>query len=224
MIYAGLCLLGIVLQTVFILVHYRDKKVLSVIFKTLASVCFVVLGFIAAEKALDPVFAHYIKLGLIFGLGGDFLLESRNLSEKFGKKIFLVGILVFLVGHVMYIIALAPFCEKMWLAVVIAVVLAALLLWWIFSVIEAVIAFKIFGAFYIGIIVLMNVIAVMNCIALPSPGRIQYVAGAILFLLSDIIMILYTFGPKKDFRLRASNLSLYYAGQLLIALTLLLAY
>ena len=49
----------------------------------------------------------------------------------------------------------------------------------------------------------------------------MFAAGAFLFLVSDIVLILNTFGPKSKFSLRVTNLSLYYVGQLLIALSLL---
>ena len=40
---------------------------------------------------------------------------------------------------------------------------------------------------------------------------------------SSIVLILNTFGPESKFSLRVTNLSLYYVGQLLIALSLLFA-
>lgn len=48
----------------------------------------------------------------------------------------------------------------------------------------------------------------------------MFFAGAALFLASDVIMIFNTFGSKQRFSMRASNLTLYYIGQLLIALSL----
>ena len=46
--------------------------------------------------------------------------------------------------------------------------------------------------------------------------------GGLLFVFSDFIMIYYSFG-KKIKPLRAINLLSYYAGQLLIAVCILLA-
>lgn len=45
-------------------------------------------------------------------------------------------------------------------------------------------------------------------------------AGAFLFLISDIVLILNTFGKESKFSLRITNLSLYYIGRLMIALSL----
>ena len=44
--------------------------------------------------------------------------------------------------------------------------------------------------------------------------------GAMFFLISDIVLILNTFGKNPKFRNRIINLSMYYIGQLLIAFSL----
>ena len=46
--------------------------------------------------------------------------------------------------------------------------------------------------------------------------------GAAFFLVSDIILILNTFGGDPQFKRRMLNLMLYYIGQILIALSLFL--
>ena len=48
-----------------------------------------------------------------------------------------------------------------------------------------------------------------------------FAAGSVLFLVSDIVLILNTFGKETRQSLRVTNISLYYLGQLLIALSLL---
>ena len=49
----------------------------------------------------------------------------------------------------------------------------------------------------------------------------MFAGGALLFLLSDIVLILNTFGKETKQGLRVTNIGLYYAGQILIALSLL---
>ena len=91
-----------------------------------------------------------------------------------------------------------------------------------FTKIEAQMAFKIFGIFYIGAIVIMNCFAVANLLMDPTKVRyIIFVIGAISFLISDIVLILNTFGKTTRFVLRITNLSLYYIGQILIAISML---
>ena len=156
-------------------------------------------------------------------MGGDILLNLRFLFEKKGTLIFLVGILVFLAGHVMYLIALLPLCSNVVLGLVLGAVFTAVILLWIFGQITAKPAFKIFGVFYIGAIVIMTTIAIMNLIAGYSARNLIFAIGAVLFLLSDIILIINIFGGKDSKKLRTMNLSLYYIGQLCIAICLLFA-
>ena len=104
---------------------------------------------------------------------------------------------------------------------IIGVILTALLMKWIFARITAKKAFKIFGIVYIGAIMLLNCLAIGNLIVSPSAFTAVFAAGAVLFLLSDIVLILNTFGKETRQGLRVMNISLYYLGQLLIALSLL---
>ena len=92
---------------------------------------------------------------------------------------------------------------------------------WIFKQITAKKAFKIFGVVYIGAIMLLNVVAIGNLITAPSVFTRLFAGGAVLFLISDVVLILNTFGEKTRQSLRYTNIALYYAGQLLIALSLL---
>ena len=55
---------------------------------------------------------------------------------------------------------------------------------------------------------------------LNDTNSILYALGAVLFTLSDIVLIFNTFGGATKYSMRITNLSLYYIGQLLIALSL----
>ena len=82
---------------------------------------------------------------------------------------------------------------------------------------------KIFGYVYLVIVIAMFSAAASLLIRNgSSPFNIVFVVGVLLFMVSDFIMIYYSFG-KKIPPLRAINLSTYYLGQLLIALCVLLA-
>ena len=73
---------------------------------------------------------------------------------------------------------------------------------------------------YIGAIMLLNCVAIANLIASPSGFTGLFAAGALFFLVSDIVLILNTFGSETKQSLRVTNISLYYIGQLLIAISL----
>ena len=70
---------------------------------------------------------------------------------------------------------------------------------------------------------LLNCVAIGNLITFPSAFTGLFAAGAVFFLVSDIVLILNTFGSETRQSLRVTNIALYYIGQLLIALSLLFA-
>lgn len=209
---------GIILQACFILVEHREKYVPAVILKGLASLGFVLLG-ISCSKGGS--FAGQIVAGLIFGMAGDILLNLRFVFEKAGKKIFLVGIFVFLIGHVLYLVALLGRAKLWYVPVLIGAALAFVLLKWIFSKVTVGKAFKIFGIFYVGAVAMMAAAAVWNLVTFGGTDALLFAAGGILFLVSDLILIFNTFAGTTKFSLRVANLSLYYMGQILIAVSLL---
>ena len=117
-----------------------------------------------------------------------------------------------------------PFCggaKHWWISLIAGAILTALLMAWIFRRITAKKAFKIFGVVYIGAIMLLNCVALGNLMAAPSAFTALFAAGSALFLISDVVLILNTFGKETKPSLRVTNIGLYYGGQILIALSLL---
>lgn len=214
----ALVIVGIFLQLSFIMIESKEKYLPAVILKGLAAFCFVSLGFLCAGGG---TFAKWILAGLILGMCGDILLNLRYLVGANGQKVFLVGILVFMMGHVMYLVALLKVAPSPWIPVVIGIVVAAGLLYWILNSVTAAKAFKIFGVFYIGAVTLMAVVAVWNYIKTGGQAGLMFAVGGVLFLASDVILIFNTFTGETTFAKRFSNLSLYYVGQLLIASSLM---
>ncbi len=212
-----LCILGMAIQAAFIAVEHREKYVGAVCLKGSASLVFIIIGIIAYAAAGDKSFAKPVLIGLFLGGIGDVFLNLRFVFEKIGQKIFLVGIAAFLAGHVLYLAALIPRSENLLVCIIIGVIVAAAILAYIFKTMEVKLAFKIFGIFYIGAVVLMTAVAIGNLIACPTIARWLYAIGAVLFTVSDVVLIFNTFGSETKFSLRITNLSLYYLGQLLIA-------
>ena len=202
------------------LVLFSEEKkhyVPAAVFKGLASLCFVILGFICTPGGRT---ADCLMAGLILGAIADVLLNLRNIVKEKAKLVFLVGILVFLLGHILYLMAVLPITGHKLAAVLTGVVLTALLIRWIFTKVTAEKAFKAFGIVYVGAITVLNSTALFNLIEHRTPFTICFMIGALLFLVSDIILILNTFGKESRLRLRVVNLTLYYTGQLLIAISL----
>ena len=211
-------ILCLCLAALFMWTEKKENYMGAVILKGLASLCFVLVGVMAGNGGQ---LAKLIVTGLLLGCIADVLLNLRWVFPKKGQLLFLVGILVFLGGHVVYLAAVLPMADNWAVCVVVGVVLTALLMKWIFSIITAKKAFKIFGVFYLSAIMLLNCVAVSNLMTAPSAFTGLFAEGALMFLISDIVLILNTFGPKSKFSLRVTNLSLYYIGQLLIAWSML---
>ena len=214
-----LCCLCIVLAGAFLYIESKKRYVPAVVLKGLASLCFVGIGL---QCSPGTHAAKLIVCGLVVGCVADVLLNLRMVFSEKGQLIFLVGILVFLIGHILYLAAVMGMSSSLAVCIAAGVVLTALLMIWIFRRITAKTAFKVFGVVYIGAIMLLNCVAVGNLITSLSAFTAVFAAGATLFLVSDIVLILNTFGGEFRQSLRNTNISLYYAGQILIAFSLLL--
>ena len=207
--------------TAFLINEHRQRYVPAVIFKGLASGCFAFLGLLFGMISNNPVFGRLVFIGLVLGFVADILLNLRHVVKSAGQKVFLIGICVFLVGHVMYLVALLQIVKMWWLWLAIGAVLTVGLVLWIFSRITASKVFKIFGVFYLGAIMLMTTTAIGALIMSPSPATILFAIGSVSFLVSDVVLILNTFGGQERFSLRVTNICFYYVAQMLIAVSLI---
>ncbi|MCK5377764.1 MAG: lysoplasmalogenase [Acidobacteria bacterium] len=185
----------------------RDRTRERWMAKPAASAVFVVFGLMRAD--IHSAFDLWMVAGLILGMAGDLLLIER--------QTFRWGLLTFLAGHAAYIVAFdrAQPWSTWSLVVLFPLVLAAgLVARWLWphtsSMRAAVLA-------YIVIISLMA----WGGIALSLSGALPVTAGigATLFFLSDLAVARHRF-VKESFINRALGLPAYYAGQMLLALTI----
>lgn len=214
---------GCLIQTAFILSEYAKRYAASLIFKSAASIVFVALGAVMFSVTADALFGALVVAGLVFGAIGDVLLNLRKIIEKAARKIFAAGIAAFMTGHLLYTAALISRGPS---ALIIAVPLAALscaaLTPFVLKRIDVEGKLKTFGIVYMTVILFMTACAAGLLILQPfNWGHLLFAAGAVLFTLSDVILIFSLFGRKEHKTFRALNLSTYYAGQILIALSLL---
>lgn len=218
-----ICLIGLLVDIWFIKTEYDGKMSKATVLKGLASAFFVLLGALCyAENRTG--FGRLILSGLILGMVGDIFLNLRSqFSGAASQKVFAVGILAFLSGHFLYIAALITQNA--------AIVLPALLTAGILSILAIPPLMKRItapsrGLKLFGYVYLVIVIAMFSCAAVlfirDSAQLLTtlFAIGGLLFVVSDFIMIYYSFG-KKIKPLRAINLLSYYAAQLLIALCIL---
>lgn len=227
--YWPLCILGLLIQAAFIYVESKKRYVPAVLLKGAASAVFVVLGCLCAGLSHDAGFARLVVTGLLLGALGDILLNLRFVFEKQGQAIFLLGVAAFLAGHALYLAALLSLSDDPLWWLLGGAALAALLLWRIFHALGKIkLSFTLFGVVYIGVISLMTAVAAGNFLSVVAQaaltpaavGSLLFLLGALLFLASDVIMILNTFSERQRQPMRTANLLLYIMGQLLIALSL----
>lgn len=226
----------------FIIAGHKEMYVLAVGLKTVASVCFVMLGFLCAGAGLEgeagagsimdfvtgtiglldsASFTGCVLYGLLFGMGGDLLMGLRHIQSPRTKAYFLSGILVFMLGHVTYLIALLREISRPWLSATVGLVISIGVMGWMKKRISATGVFQVFGMIYIAAVTTMALVAVWDSFALGGKGYIMLGLGAVAFQISDMILIYNNFSGKKSFGRRIANLVLYYGGQLLIAGSLL---
>lgn len=224
-IIVALIVIGLGIDIAFISSEYAGKMTLATVLKGLASLMFVLLGCYFYLNVKTSV-GLLILVGLFLGMVGDILLNMRNLFEGgLSNKIFALGILAFLSGHFLYIASLIKEAflsngsiNMILIAIVITAVLSILA---IPPLMKRIVApskgLKIFGYVYLVVVIAMFSFAASLMIQTGVwKFTTIYTIGALFFVVSDFIMIYYSFG-KKIKPLRAINLLTYYIGQILIS-------
>ncbi len=186
--------------------QWKENRLATVFGKLLASSCFVIFG--ALRWAPGDAVGAWILVGLgLCAVGDGLLLLEKGLDA---------GIVVFLAGHLAYIVALMHATPaSRWSVVVLIPVVAGAL----------VVAYRLWPylgrrrksvAAYITVISVMLWGAVAAAVEGTVPGSTA--VGAFAFYLSDLAVARNRF-VRRAFVNRLVGLPLYYAGQILIALT-----
>lgn len=101
-LYIALIIVEIICVPIFLKFYWPDRNKKSFAMKTVCSVGFCLLGFLATEiTGNHTLYADYILWGLILGCIGDLLLHA--LTKK--PYPFVIGVISFFTGHIFYIMA-----------------------------------------------------------------------------------------------------------------------
>jgi len=162
-----------------------------------------------------PLYYRFLLIGMIFCLGGDVFLSLP------APKMFLFGLVSFLLGHVFYAAAFfysAGFNQWAGIGLVISALVGAGVFLWLRPHLGAM---KIPVIFYILVISVMVVGAwsIIGAGHLNLEGRMAAFGGALGFYVSDIFVARQRF-LKADFVNRLIGLPLYYGGQFMLAFSI----
>ena len=217
-------LTGCAAEAVFIVFEYKKNWLPALLLKSAASIFFLLVGLLALRSAQNVSYARWILAGLVFGAVGDVCLNLRNLCKKRARLVFMLGIAAFLIGHVCYVWALAAQApEALLYAALICAILSFLVIRFVLRKVNVDGALKIFGVLYLCIVLFMACLAATLFVLEPANDAYRLFAiGGALFAASDVLLVLTQFGKRAYPSFRAWNLSLYYLGQMCIALTILL--
>jgi len=178
--------------------------------KTILSCLFILTALL--QPHLFSEYFFILLIGLIFCLGGDVFLALPQ------QRMFLYGLVSFLLGHVCYVICffyVADLNPWTWGGGAIALAISGLVFFWLRPhlgpMLVPVIAYIIvISAMVIG------AFTVIGDTRLPSTGRFLVIFGAVSFYISDLFVARDRF-LKTEFSNRLLGLPLYYTGQFLLA-------
>ena len=194
--------------------------------KSLATVLVILvcgLSFLRPPGDRDTTYSILVLIGLVLSLAGDVLLVPQD-----NPRSFLFGLGAFFCAHLMYIAAFVHLLSSLgtgtdWAIEGVAAAVLVLVGGVVYSILRPGL-----GKLRLPVIAYMIVISVMVhravAVAWVHPGPTAQptliVVGALLFYLSDVILGISKFRLKGRMRhYRVLNLSTYYTGQLLIALS-----
>ena len=221
-----LVLTGSIALTLFLIARDRKGSVQALLIKTLTSFLFISVAFTSFMINPNPdvaTFAMLIMMGLICGLIGDIVLDLKIMYRESSSLYQQGGMVAFLVGHLYYLAALVIYFGFNWMPMVIALVLAVIIglvskFILKFNFAEHTIITYAYSFF-------LSYMMTQACYAAITRGftacTVLLAAGAILFLLSDLVLVMTYYDNKDSRPFIAVNHILYYAAQYSIALSIL---
>ena len=206
-----ICLVG---QASYIYFNTKRKNTIALLSKIIASISFVCFAYFNSAFSFN-----LIVIGMIFDALGDALLGIRNIIAE--KKMFYLGALSFMIGHVFYIFHVLVKVKSL---IVYALILATILVYLTLKLIKKLCRISktqnIIAIIYLSlvfIILTLGICAYMNCL---NNKWLLFMIGSFLYATSDVLLIIYNYAIKNNW-LHPLYSCLYYVGQLLIAFSLM---
>jgi len=210
MINAIIIVFGVILLLGLLYYDKKKDRIHLLITKSTLSLLFVITALLQPHPA--PTYYHYLLIGLIFCLIGDVCLALPQ------KKAFMAGLIVFLVGHIFYILSFLSLTQIFdWISIagLIIFIMSAFIFLWLRPHLRSM---RIPVLLYILVITVMasGAWAVFSNSSFQMSGRTLILVGSLCFYVSDVFVARNKF-IKEEYTNRLLGLPLYYTGQFLLA-------
>ena len=229
MVYYIVLSLGLVVSFIFCLKRGKGFSISNLMLKSVSSLCYLLTAvFALIYNPSAHIYGSLIIFGGALGLVGDILLDLKGIYRKDESTYLKGGFLFFLVGHLFYSAAILYSIQlKYW---IVLICVASSIIFSICNLLSAKFTKVHFGA-YRGIVFVYTIFLALTLslsvaaaiVSHFAKGYVVLAVGALLFTLSDAILSNTFFGRNKDsFIYFFTNHLSYYAGQYLIAASILL--
>jgi len=211
----NIIIIGVAIILLALLLYFEKANQFKgkVLTKTVLSCLFILTALV--QQNYMPGYYYLVLVGLMFCLGGDVFLALPQ------ERMFLLGLVSFLVGHVFYVFGLyyaADLSAWTWTGMVVSLITSCVVFVWLRPYLETMLIPVIC---YICVITFMVVGAwtVVGDSLLDVRGRFLVFIGAQSFYFSDVFVARDRF-LKMEFINRLFGLPMYYLGQFLLAFSI----
>jgi uncharacterized membrane protein YhhN len=199
-----------ILFPILLYYEYREDRRGLLPAKTALSALFVITALVQPHPT--PAYYHLLLIGLLFCLTGDVFLALPQ------DRMFRLGLVSFLVGHVFYIVAFfttARVSAWTWWGTLVALIVSGWIYLWLRPRLGGMNG-PVLAYIVVITVMVSGAWSIWGDARLAWAGRIMIFAGACCFYISDIFVARDRF-VKRGALNRFIGLPLYYGGQFLLA-------
>ncbi len=217
----AILLIGIAIAFLYAVVPASFGAWNILLIKICASSCFVIVGGLNCYYNFS-LFGCLMFVGLLFGMIADFVFGARNVYPKQKVLFFSLGATIFAVGHICYTFAFHTLDEIKFYWYIVAVIIAYLFYFAPKKFLNAHygrLSSMIFSYSLIISFALFSAIAIL--ISKPYElGRVLIMLAAVLFAISDFLLVLLSFTKKRNKNISFIHTMTYFIAQMLYAMAI----